>query len=693
MGRADEAFALGDLDGDGVLDLIGRGPNETTLWHNDGHGALTVSASGKTPPRPSDQPGGTSAAAPARPSPAVAFMNDGGQQVMVALTPSSANLFRVFTPAGSSSASIQPLVTPLFYLPNGADETLVALLEVNPADVLYDLEDVERAVLQAERQRHHRHALQLLGVRLGKNMGQVPLDVGALCGYTPQAPAKLLPTVRNGALELMMVLDGRYVCLAEGSIYATSASQFTVHVIDAADGIRRLIAGNWNVGFNSTTPVGKATVFDMNGDGRLDVLASLSYIDEPGQYSSTAFLYWIRAADGSFAAQPLYYDEQADQPSSAADTLVTHDLNGDGREDLLFAGHIYQSLSNAPNWPPPPSDSLHRLSSYEYPMVLPTESTVGQLGDINGDQRVDFVQGFGLRSDIIVCRQPINVSGFPTFACDDEPTALAGVDGLTLADVNGDGRNDIVSFGRGTAAWGSPSMLSIVLGGDADANPPAPTLLPGYHASLVAVAPAPSTNAPSGLWLVLHGDDGRYAVARSHVFSDGIVSFGITSPSNDVRVADYDGDGKPDLLLDGSQFVRGPLLDTAYAGNYFSTPPVATVSSHFLDVPGEPLPLEIFQTKIDPRRRLAAAGRLQPDGTAVSDGAGRHAVGLEGPGRRRRRRAPAGRLRRRVRRQRQQAGRRSDHAAADRSEPDPESRDLPLRGCLLRRRRAQGRRP
>ena len=71
-------------------------------------------------------------------------------------------------------------------------------------------------------------------------------------------------------------------------------------------------------------------------------------------------------------------------------------------------------------------------------------------------------------------------------------------------------------------------MLSIVLGGDVDANPPAPTLLPGYHGGMVAVAPAPSTNAAAGLWLALRGDDGRYALTPSHVYSDASVSFGIS---------------------------------------------------------------------------------------------------------------------------------------------------------------------
>ena len=100
FGRGDEAFELVDLDGDGVRDVVARGPHTATLYQNDGRGALAVMARGATPPRPIDEPVYHPAKAPPRPSPALALTRDGTDQLLVTATPRGADLFRVSTPRG-----------------------------------------------------------------------------------------------------------------------------------------------------------------------------------------------------------------------------------------------------------------------------------------------------------------------------------------------------------------------------------------------------------------------------------------------------------------------------------------------------------------------------------------------------------------------------------------------------------------
>src|SRR5439155_14990435 len=98
---------------------------------------------------------------------------------------------------------------------------------------------------------------------------------------------------------------------------------------------------------------------------------------------------------------------------------------------------------------------------------------------------------------------------------------------------------------------------------------------------------------PGDISVLLKGSDGHFGAALSHLNPDGSVGFGRRGSFTDVRSADFDGDGAPDvaltqtsgglLLLQGKNF--GRLDSVGTMGDSFLFEP------RFVDVAGEPYPL------------------------------------------------------------------------------------------------------
>jgi hypothetical protein len=236
-------------------------------------------------------------------------------------------------------------------------------------------------------------------------------------------------------------------------------------------------------------------VADVDGDGKLDILAG-------DQASSSVLVYRNLATPGA-----LYTSSFAAPVSFAAGSyphgLRVADLNGDGLPEILVANYSGNSISILKNQG---SAGSLTTNSFAPQFVLATgpNPTDVAVADFNGDGRPDLVTTAFGGTQLSVFR---NVAGAGMavsswFTLDTTLPALPGSLEFAVADMDGDAKSDlIVASVHGNAVSVYRNL--------ADAG--------AFHA-------------------------GSFA-AR--------VDFGTPGWAHNVNVADFNGDGKPDLTVTG----------------------------------------------------------------------------------------------------------------------------------------------
>ena len=266
----------------------------------------------------------------------------------------------------------------------------------------------------------------------------------------------------------------------------------------------------------SNNPVlGAFAIGDLNGDKSPDIAVAVS--SALGNFSSGSVITLLGNGDGTFrtgSSLPV---------GSQLDSITLVDLNGDGRLDFatsggrlgtLGGGQVAVALGNGDGSFSPPS-------FFNCSPVNNANSIA--IGDMNGDGIPDIVTigtvlfgdgtgSFSARQDYVV------------------PSQLPGSPGaVILADFNGDGRIDIVVAG-GTPAFITGNTLTVLLGlPDGTFLAPPATVVPG-------------SEQPGYFW-------------------------------TDLRAADFNGDGIPDLVYVGD-YAIGVMLgkgDGTFLSSFSST--------------------------------------------------------------------------------------------------------------------------
>jgi hypothetical protein len=242
-----------------------------------------------------------------------------------------------------------------------------------------------------------------------------------------------------------------------------------------------------------------------------------------------------------------FVDWQAvDMPSFGMPiTPEVADVNGDGKPDVV-AGSTYgggiQVLLNRGDGTlqPPVSTMLGTMSGY-YGSTL---------ADVNKDGRADLL----LVSNVFLGMSPYAVAVYPggsdgRFATTPITTALLESLRLSVRDVNGDGHADLVGAS-------SRAEVSVLLGNSSGtfAAPTAVTLdSPARELAMVDL------NGDGKLDLATLGSDGKLSLRVGHgdgTFSGtGLVT--VATAAATLSAADLTGDGKADLIV-GSDRTYGP---------------------------------------------------------------------------------------------------------------------------------------
>ncbi len=245
--------------------------------------------------------------------------------------------------------------------------------------------------------------------------------------------------------------------------------------------------GTFRQGASYSAPALPVSVADVNADGVADLVVGNTI--------------WIGNGDGTFHSQGF-----VGPPSSIVEKSVVSDFNGDGKPDVVITALSCFSMT-AP---------MGTVSTYcnDYASVY--------LG--NGDGTFQSLSAF--QSQTVLSPTP-NILVF------------------AVGDLNGDGKPDFVYWdgggldfllGNGDGTFGSPLRIDASVGGTIT------SLITGDFNGdgIIDVAAIAVTNSVNTVNMLLGNGDGTFRSSGNQAAAGS---------ANDLAVADFNGDGKADLII------------------------------------------------------------------------------------------------------------------------------------------------
>ncbi len=281
-----------------------------------------------------------------------------------------------------------------------------------------------------------------------------------------------------------------------------------------------------------------AALGDLNGDGNPDLVIA-AYQDQVSVLMGTG--------NGTFAG-PVEYTA-----AGYLSWLALGDLNGDGNSDILFAGdeYVVGALFGR-------GDGTF-ATEMSYGTV--TSVVAAALGDLNGDNALDIALAFSTEPGTSV--GTLIGTGDATFA-HGYPATGSGTGAVAVADINGDGILDIVKAGEVDLNSGA---VSVLLGTAAHGF----ALEAEYAISLAAGSVAlADVNSDGKLDIVAAANDVQAATnpAVSVLLGNGDGTYGgelkltIASRVSSIATADLNGDNMADIVATTEAGMVSVLLAT-----------------------------------------------------------------------------------------------------------------------------------
>ena len=323
--------------------------------------------------------------------------------------------------------------------------------------------------------------------------------------------------------------------------------------------------GNGDGTFQSPTAIAGPYLFasdvglgDFNGDGKLDMALA---------NGSDAISIFLGNGDGTFQT-PIAVGSQ---PNSAYDQLVLGDFNQDGKLDIIAenctssACFMTVLLGNGDGSFQPPMNSS--VGWGNYPLTL---------GDFNGDGVLDLLTcvGGSFFSEASCLVMLGNGDGTFQPGISSVSPELGGTLGVSAADVNGDGKLDLLI----ASELMNLTFVAAVQLGNGNGSFSAPG---GQDIGPIPVFPPADLNGDGNLDLVENEccGGGFDALSLELGNGDGTFSFAplTTSTSQELTAlvqGDFNGDGQMDILAEGV----GNNGDTAWMFLQGASLPVASLS-------------------------------------------------------------------------------------------------------------------
>ncbi len=298
---------------------------------------------------------------------------------------------------------------------------------------------------------------------------------------------------------------------------------------------------NFGVGTNPY----KVSIADIDGDGKLDIIAS-------NWGSSTISIFRNTSTIGSLTAAS--FGARLDLATSTAPYNIScQDLDGDGKTDIAVGNAGAGKISIWQNIGTPGSITA---GSFNARLDIAGPSSGFSIADMDLDGKPDLIGGYNLGSAVGVSRN-ISTPGTLTTGSFSAPvnfTVATWPEHVVIGDLDADNRPDIV-----TSSWPG-DMISILK------NTSTPgTIGAGSFAAKVDIS---GNVQPRGVWITDYDGDGLPDIGLSNQTSNVSiyknantpgtittasflpkVNFPGTGNARDLMSGDIDGDGKPDLVV------------------------------------------------------------------------------------------------------------------------------------------------
>ena len=419
-----------------------------------------------------------------------------------------------------------------------------------------------------------RHAAAMLGCLVGfaAHADTTTLSaVGASKGTSNAPETILFQVMRNGDISYDAVVDYRTVdgTAAAGVDYTAASGTITVSAGSASASIPIILAahpGNgaaltFQLSLDAATGVGPAptfatsqtfatgsgpymaTVADINGDGKPDVIA----VNLTGNAISV-----LLNSTAAGAVTPSFVAQQTFATGMGVRYIAIADVNGDGKPDVIVANFSDNTVSVLLNTTAPGSTTASFATQQTF--ATGSEPFSVTAGDINGDGKPDLiVANYDDNTVSVLLNTTTPGATVPSFATQQTFAAGALPVSVATADVNGDGRADLIVSNR------SDNNVSVLLN----------ATVPG--ATTASFASQKTFAAGMGASSVIAADingDGKADLIVTNLFDDTVsVLLNSTTPGAaiasfvpqqtfatgggplTVSAVDVNGDGKLDLII------------------------------------------------------------------------------------------------------------------------------------------------